>query len=111
MGMFIAEYGVISSKYWLATLFAIGFIFTVIGAPYLSWIVNYLLFALVIQMNIKERSGDFYGDLRLASVVIYFTHMLWVGLVTLLYPGLAPYWMFLIVLLLSFATAYLVIRN
>lgn len=111
MGMFIAEYGVISSKYWLATLFAIGFVLKVVGAPYLSWIVNYLLFALVIQMNIKARSGDFYRDLRLASVVIYFTHMLWVGLVTLLYPGLAPYWMFLIVLLLSFATAYLVIRN
>lgn len=62
-------------------------------------------------MNIKNRLGDFYGDLRLASVVIYFIHMLWVGLITLLYPGLAPYWMFVATVALSFATAYLVIRN
>lgn len=111
IGVAVASNGVVSSKKRLFILLLCSFFIHMFGAKLATFFVIYSLFSLVLQFDLGPRKDDLYRNFRLTSTIIYFIHMLWVGLVTLLYPGLAPYWMFLIVLLLSFATAYLVIHN
>ncbi len=111
VGIAIASCGVISSKKLLCVLLLCSFIVHMLGVKLATFFVIYALFSLVLQLDLRPREDDLYRNFRLTSTIIYFIHMLWVGLITLLYPEMAPYWMFILVLILSFATAYLVIRN
>ncbi len=110
IGVAIASHGVCNKNIlWL--LLIASFIVHMLGVKLATFVVIYALFSLVLQFDIKPRQDNLYKNFRLTSTIVYFVHMLWVGLLTILYPGLHPYWMFVATVALSFATAYLVIRN
>ena len=112
IGILIASKGVVKSKKILLTIFIASFLFHMLGYKLASFLVVYTLFSLVIQFDLKSRTDDLYKNFRLTSTIVYFVHMIWVGLITIFFPNmLSPILLFLVVLILSFATAVLVIKN
>ena len=70
----------------------------------------YALFVLILGINLPTRKDDLYINMRLSSSIIYFTHMLWVGVLLLLYPELPPIPLFVTTVILSGLTAFVIIR-
>lgn len=112
VGVAIAEHGVIKSRTVLWMMLVLALVLQMQGLPLVLFFLVYALFSLVLHWELPNDRSERYYNARLSSTVIYFVHMLWVGALTLLLPqSIAPYWMFVIVVALSFATAYVVIRN
>ena len=112
IGIIIASYGVRMKKTNLWLLLVTGYVahlFQLFGATYL---MAYAFFSLVIQMQFNIIQNDTALYFRLSSTVVYFVHMIWVGLITVLWPNtLSPICLFIVVTLLSILTAYLVNKN
>lgn len=112
IGMAIASGHVIRSKAVLSVLFLGSFALHMFGIKLATFAAVYALFSVVLSFDLPNRNDSFYANCRLTSTIIYFVHMIWVGLLTLLLPiKLSPLWLFVIVVLLSFLTAIFVIRN
>lgn len=112
IGMAIASGHIIKQKKILTALFLLSLVFHMMGIKLATFVTVYALFCIVIQFDLPNRNDSFYANCRLTSTIIYFVHMIWVGLLTLLLPiKLSPLWLFVIVVLLSFLTAFFVIRN
>lgn len=112
IGIAIASGHVIRSKYVLLALFIGSFTLHMFGVKLATFVAVYALFSVVLSFDLPNRNDSFYGNCRLTSTIIYFVHMIWVGLLTILLPiRLSPQWLFVIVVLLSFLTAIFVIRN
>ena len=112
IGVLIASKGVIKSKKILWVIFTVSFLLHMFGYSLADFVVVYSLFSLVIQFDLKRRTDDLYKNFRLTSTVVYFVHMIWVGLITIFIPNIIPpIFLFLLVVILSFATATLVIKN
>lgn len=112
IGIAIASGHIIKQKKILTALFLGSLVFHMMGIKLATFVTVYALFCIVIQFDLPNRNDSFYANCRLTSTIIYFVHMIWVGLLTLLLPiKLSPLWLFVIVVLLSFLTAIFVIRN
>ena len=112
IGIAIASGHIIKEKKILTALFLGSLVFHMMGIKLATFVTVYALFCIVIQFDLPNRNDSFYANCRLTSTIIYFVHMIWVGLLTLLLPiKLSPLWLFVIVVLLSFLTASFVIRN
>ena len=112
IGIAIASGHVIRSKYVLLALFIGSFTLHMFGVKLATFVAVYALFSVVLSFDLPNRNDSFYGNCRLTSTIIYFVHMIWVGLLTLLLPvKFTPLYLFVIVVLLSFITAIVVIRN
>lgn len=112
IGIAIASGHVIRSKYVLLALFIGSFTLHMFGVKLATFVAVYALFSVVLSFDLPNRNDSFYGNCRLTSTIIYFVHMIWVGLLTLLLPvKFTPLYLFVIVVLLSFITAIVVMRN
>ncbi len=112
IGIAIASGHIIKQKKILTALFLGSLVFHMMGIKLATFVTVYALFCIVIQFDLPNRNDSFYANCRLTSTIIYFVHMIWVGLLTLLLPiKLSPLWLFVLVVLLSFVTAIFVIRN
>lgn len=112
IGVLIASKGVIKSKKILWVIFVVSFLLHMFGYSLADFVVVYSLFSLVIQFDLKRRTDSLYQNFRLTSTVVYFVHMIWVGLITIFIPNtIPPIFLFLIVVILSFVTATIVIKN
>lgn len=86
LGLHLSSYGIQFSKLSLFTLLTIGFVAQLVDIPLSCYITVYALFALILSINFPTRKDLIYINVRLSSSVIYFIHMLWVGLLHLLFP-------------------------
>ena len=112
IGMLIASKGVLKSKGVLSAILVMSFLLHVLGCKLAMFVVIYSFFSLMLQINLKKMHNDLYRNLRLASTVVYFVHMLLVGAITILYPNvLSPIVLFLVVAFFSFVTAVIVMKN
>lgn len=112
IGVLIAEKGVIGSKLILYISFVLSFILHMCGFSFAIFIVVYTVFSLVIQINIGQRSeNSIFKNMRLTSTIVYFVHMIYVGLLSIFCPiKIEPVLLFSSVVLISFLTAWVVIR-
>lgn len=112
IGVFIASKGVIRSKLFLCISFVLSFILHMCGFRFATFIVVYTVFSLVIQINIGQRSeNSIFKNMRLTSTIVYFVHMIYVGLLSIFCPiKIEPVLLFSSVVLISFLTAWVVIR-
>lgn len=112
LGIAVASGHKVKSKALLAILFIGSFVLHMMGLKLATYVTVYVLFCLVIQFDLPNRNDSLYANCRLTSTIVYFVHMIWVGILTLLLPfEMSTLWLFVAVLLLSFATAAVVIRN
>jgi hypothetical protein len=110
IGIAIAQHGILRSTriLWLIFLISIN----IVDIPFALFIAVYALFSLTLHMQLPSSKKEQYQQARLSSTVIYFVHMIWIGLITLLHPAnIAPYWLFLWVMSLSSITAFVVVKN
>lgn len=110
IGVLIASAGAINSKKVLWLILVCSFVAHMYGFKIATFLMTYALFSLVVQVDLKKRSDNLYKSFRLTSTVVYLIHMLWVGLFTFVVPINNATILFVIVVLLSFASAYLAIR-
>ena len=111
IGMLIASKGIIKSPKILFAILVVSFLFHAFGYKLAKFALIYSFFSLVLQINLK-RNNNLYRNLRLTSTIVYFVHMLWMGLITILFPNtLSPILSFSIVAILSMATAVFVIKR
>ena len=73
-------------------------------------IITYAFFSMVLSLRIHLENEEICKMFRLSSVVIYFVHMLWIGILIICFE-ISSLYLFIISLLLSLMTSYLVIRN
>ena len=110
LGLFVSSYGIRLSKLSLLALIAIGFASQLFDVPLSNHITIYALFSLLLSINLPTRKDDLYINVRLSSSVIYFTHMLWVGLLHLFFPEILALSLFATAVLLSSLTAAAAVR-
>lgn len=110
LGIAIAANGVIESKKGLWGLLLCSFLIHMFGIKIATFVVIYALFSLVLQFDLPSREDNLYRNFRLTSTIVYFVHMLWIGLLWLLFPGITPIPLFCAAVLLSFMTATMAIR-
>jgi hypothetical protein len=112
LGMLIAIRGIISSKLILYLFLFLGCIGYAYSIPFTIYIMGYSLFAISLASNNKAKRDLPYSDIRLMSKVIYFVHMIWVGLLSLwiFCDSVNSLILFILALALSFICAIFVIR-
>ena len=111
IGMFIAEKGLIKSNI-LYCIFILFFLLHMFGIKVATFIMIYALFSIVIQHDFKNRTDNLYLNFRLTNTVVYFTHMIWVGILLLFSPiDLSPIPLFLITVFCSLFIGYIVVKN
>ena len=110
LGVFISSHGVRLHQIGLFVLLMIGFAAQLFDIPLSNFVTIYALFALILGLHLPTRKDDLYINMRLSSSVIYFTHMLWVGLLLLLFPKLLAIPLFVIAVTLSCLTAGVIIQ-
>lgn len=111
LGLLISSCRCRPSKTKLFVLLIIGFVAQLFKIPLSDFVTIYALFVLILDLNLPTRKYDLYINMRLSSSVIYFTHMLWVGVLLLLYPKLPPIPLFVTAVILSGLTAIIFIRH
>ena len=93
-------------------MFAASMLLHASGYNMVMFIAIYSFFSLVLHYHLNATSKTTFQNMRLTSAVVYFVHMLWVGVITLLFPNLlSPVLLFSIVVIMSLLTAVIVIRN
>lgn len=105
IGIAIASYGVLRYKVILYGILLVSFVIHLMEIKLATFFMTYALFSIVMLFDFKDRRDHFYRNCRLTSTILYFVHMIWVGCLTLIYPQLNPFAMFVLTLLLSFVTA------
>ena len=110
LGLLVSSYGCRLSKTKLFVLLIIGFVAQLFKVPLSHFITIYALFVLILGINLPTRKDDLYVNMRLSSSVIYFTHMLWVGLLSLVFPEILPIPLFVTAVILSGLAALFFIR-
>lgn len=110
LGVFISSHGVRLHQIGLFVLLMIGFAAQLFDIPLSNFVTIYALFALILGLHLPTRKDDLYINMRLSSSIIYFTHMLWVGLLLLLFPKLLAIPLFVIAVTLSCLTAGVIIQ-
>ena len=115
IGMLIASKKSVSSvpKGALLSMLFVSFLFYVLGYKLAMFVVVYSFFSLILQIDLEKAGKDLYRNLRLTSTVIYFVHMLWVGIIIALPPlyTLSPILSFFVVAIMSLATAVIVVKK
>ena len=112
IGVLIAYEGGITSKKILCALLVVGFSLCLLGVELFKFLVIYSFFSLVIQTDMKGNNDSFFENLRLISTVVYFVHMIWVGFIVIFFPNIfSSISLFVVVAVLSLATALVVIKN
>ena len=114
MGLMIAKGMAIIRNYLL--LLALGcstLIIWLLGCDYALFLVIYFLVQTLLKSDRKEEPKLFRGNmsLRIISNVIYFTHMMWVGILVLCFHIENGMTVFLASLLVSIVASYIVGRN
>ena len=110
IGFIISSVGYSHNKCLLISLLFIGVISQLSGVTVGSFITIYALFSIILSTNFYFISDDICKKIRLVSVVIYFVHMIWVGVLVLCF-NLSPICLFVSSLCLSGVTSYFVIKN
>ena len=112
IGISIANDGIIRSKKVLVGILLSGFVLQMIGYQFTTFITSYALFSLIIQIDFPERKDNLYHNFRMASTIMYLTHMLFVASITILLPiKFTNYLLFMIVVALSIVTAKIIILH
>lgn len=109
IGIAVASHGVLRSKVILYGILIVSFIIHMMEIKFATFFMTYALFSIVMLFDFKDRKDYFYRNCRLTSTILYFVHMIWVGCLTLIYPQLNPFAMFVLTLLLSFVTSRIVL--
>lgn len=111
IGISIAQRGVLNIRL-LYVVFVLAFSAHMLGFKLATFVMTYALFSIVIQYDFKPRQDNLYKNLRLTSTIVYFVHMLYVGVFLLLCPIKFPnVLLFVVVVACSFLTSYIVIKN
>lgn len=110
IGAIISSNGIIVKRSILIPSFIVSFIILCLGIVIVRYLVAYLLFSLIVNINIYNDSEGF-GNFRLSSIVIYLTHMIFVGALYVFSLELSPIALFMIVTLMSLLIARVVIKN
>ena len=110
LGVFISSHSVRLHQIGLFVLLMIGFAAQLFDIPLSNFVTIYALFVFILGINLPTRTDDLYMNMRLSSSIIYFTHMLWVGLLLLLFPTLLAIPLFVIAVTLSCLTAGVIIQ-
>lgn len=110
LGLFTSSHGTRLHQIALFALLMIGFAAQLFDIPLSNFVTIYALFVLILGINVPTRTDDLYMNMRLSSSVIYFTHMLWVGLLLLLFPKLLAIPLFVTAVIFSCLTAVVTIR-
>lgn len=111
LGLLISSCRCRPSKTKLFVLLIIGFVAQLFNVPLSHFMTIYALFVLILGINSPTRKDDLYINMRLSSSVIYFTHMLWVGLLSLLFSEIPPIPLFVTAVISSGLTAIIFIRH
>ena len=111
IGISVANDGVINSKTALWTLLIISFIAHILGCNLATFLMTYALLSLVTQYDFKKEKDELYKSFRLTSTIIYLVHMLWVGFFTFIVHISNDIVLFAIVLLASFVSSFIAIKN
>ena len=109
IGIAIARHGILKSIHLLWLLLAVGVVCKWFNVPLVSFLIVYALFSLVLHYE-PSRERDT-GNIRLSSEVIYFVHMIWIGILSLWGLNIAPLRLFTTVVMLSLLTSYIVVRG
>ena len=111
IGISIAQKGVLNLRV-LYSIFILAFAAHMFGFKLATFIMTYALFSIIIQYDFKSRSDNLYRNFRLTSTVVYFVHMIWVGIFLLLCPiKISNVCLFLLVAICSLLTSCFVIKN
>ena len=108
IGMLVSNYGCLKKKSLLFLLLFLGFLAKMNNFVIGDYITIYAFFQLVLTINLKD--SESYLSFSLASMVIYLVHMIWVGLIFILFPKLSSLLLFLLTILLSILTSCFVLR-
>ena len=110
IGISVANDGIIKSKGKLCLILLLAFIAHMLEFKLATFIMTYALFSLVIQFDLRPRQDQLYKHFRLASTVVYLVHMIWVGVFTFIIPIRNNILLFIVAIVMSFASAYLAIK-
>jgi hypothetical protein len=112
LGMVIAIKGVITSKILLYAFLFLGCIGYAYSIPFTIYVMGYSLFALSLISSKRNKRNLPYSEIRLTSKVIYFVHMIWVGLLSLWIFGerVNSLFLFFLALVLSYFCSLIAIR-
>lgn len=109
IGIVIASNGIIAKRMLLISLLIIGFTLYCYGLGVARYFVAYILFSLVLGINI-DNDDKVFKSLRTSSVVVYFVHMIFVGIITISNLEISHFVLFAIVTLISLLTSLIVIK-
>ena len=114
MGLMIAKgMAIIRNCLLLLALGCSSFIIWLLGCDYALFLVIYFLVQTLLKSVRTEEPKSHHGNmsLRIISNVIYFTHMMWVGVFVLFFRMENGMTVFLSSLLVSMVASYIVGRN
>lgn len=110
IGFVVSAVGYGRNKLLMTILLFVGVIIQLLGYKSGSYVTIYSLFSLILSLDSITLNEDICKKYRLTSVVIYFVHMLWVGLLILNFK-ISSLNLFVLSLILSIMTSYLVVSN
>lgn len=108
LGMFIGQVKAYASKALCLSLLVFGLFIHFCGFQSSLFIVDYALFALLLQTPVP--CDDRCKFLRQLSGIVYFTHMLYVAPLMILSPDISPMVLFVIATILSVMGGYYLMR-
>lgn len=111
IGMAIAQHGVIRSNRLLIGILLLSLAAFIANIGIAKFINTYAILSLVLCNNSHKCQDNFYKDLRLASTVIYFTHMLFVGSMAILWQNLPPIRQFIVAIIGCFVLSIVFMSN
>jgi peptidoglycan/LPS O-acetylase OafA/YrhL len=107
----IARYGIIKSKLLILFIILCFGVMSYFGISIAGYGLAYAFFSFVLNIELHDKADDRYLKARTISLVVYLVHMIWVGMIVLLYPGLPSYWVFIITVVLSLIAAFFIVNN
>ena len=111
IGFVVSAVGYSRNKLLMTILLFVGVIIQLLGYKSGSYVTIYSLFSIVLSSSDSiTLNENVCKAFRLTSVVIYFVHMLWAGLLIFSFK-INSLSLFVSSLLLSIMTSYLVVRN
>lgn len=111
LGFSIAKYGIIKSKLFLLFFMLCFGVMSYFEITIAEYGLVYAFFSFILNIELHDKADDRYLNARTISLVVYLVHMIWVGMIVLLYPGLPSYWVFIITVALSLIAAFFVVNN
>lgn len=112
MGVFIAEKGVVRLRLFSVLLFLLGISTYMTGQVFFANMITVFAVAQILfKMPASKLENTVAGKCRIASTVIYFVHMIWIGIFTFVYAIDSQPLKFLLSVALSFIIAIWVSVN